>query len=406
MTPTDILILTSRPLGKVETVGNSRAINLATQLDLAGFNVTLAVPNPEIVPPMHFRVTASDAETMESLIRRHDTIISTGMEYTARQISKADHLQIFDLADFRFDSLAPMDAELQERLGFVFESADLILCGNLHQRDLWLGLAAGRSAFGGEAGIARNPLEWFAVVPYGHPGYVPGSGDEHPAINGFAMHGPGLVWNAGYDELMDYTGALNAVVQLCQAGRPTRITFLPPEHDTAEQRAGWDHLRALAAELDPRDADAVHFAPQEMTPYQRWHLLSMATALLCCTRDVPDARFWTAPPMADAVWLQIPLVCTRGSFMAFLAEELDFGLCCSPGNVEELALNLARVEDPQVQAGLKRSLAEVHSHFGWDKAVRPLLQFLKRPPENLDKITEPSSTWGRSVWRAVGRLFE
>ncbi|MGI8905565.1 MAG: glycosyltransferase [Candidatus Sumerlaeaceae bacterium] len=404
MTPTDILIIASRALAAAETLGNARCINLATQLDLAGFNVTLALPNPEIVPPMHFRVTASDAETMETLIRRHDTIISTGQEYTARQISKADHLQIFDVAEYRFDQLAEMDAGLQERLAFIFESADLILCGNLHQRDLWLGLACSRGAFGGETAQGRNPLEWFAVVPYGHPGHVPAH--DESSSNGFHKNGKGLVWNGGYDELMDYPSAISAAVQLCQAGRETHITFLPPELDTPPQRAGWENARALADELDPRDAVAVRFASEDLNPYQRWHLISSATGVICCTKDAPDARFWPAPPLAEAVWLQVPVVCTRGSFMAFLAEELDFGLCCSPGDEEELALKIARLDDMSVQRTLKGNLAEVHSHFAWDKAVRPLLQFLQRPPQSLDKLTEPSSTWGRSVWRAVGRLFE
>lgn len=406
MTPTDILILTSRPLSAAETVGNSRAINLAAQLDLAGFNVTLAVPNPEIVPPMHFRVTASDAETMESLIRRHDTIISTGQEYTARQISKTDHLQVFDVAEYRFKELSPMDAGLQERLGFIFDSADLILCGDLHQRDLWMGLAAGRGAFGPEGANSRNPLEWLAVVPYGHPGIIPAISDQSLSVNGFSKSGPGIVWNDGYDELMDFTDAMEAVVQLSQAGHQARITFLPPGSSSPEHVAGWENLKALASELDPRDADAVHFAPEDLTPYQRLHLIASATAVVCCTREIPDARYWAAPPIAEAIWLHVPVICTRGSFMAFLTEELDFGMSCAPGDIEDLALKIARVEDPQVQATFKRNLAEVHSHFGWDKAVRPLLHFLQRPPQTLEKITEPSSTWGRSVWRAVGRLFE
>lgn len=402
--PTDILLLTHTPLSAMDTVGNARYVQLAEQLDAAGFSVTLAVPNPEILPPTHFRVTASDAETLESLLRRHDTVISTSREYTARQISREDHLQIFDVADISFDEISRNEAGVQERIANILENANLILCGSPYQRDLWMGVAACRGALSPQAPYQHQPGEWMVVVPHGHPSYPPAPESAEAGAEPAAHSPADYVWLGGYDHLADLETALGAFVSLCQAGHEGNLLLPPPA--SAEESSGWEKAQHLVANLDARDSQRIQLAPESMTPRQQLAAMEQAKAGIISTRDSAASRFWSGAPISTAIWLRLPSVCSRGCFMSFLAEELEIGVCAAAGDVDDLAQKLSRVVDPAVQASLRANLQEVHSHFGWNQAIRPLLQFLERPPAMMERPVEQNSTWGRSVWRAVGRLFE
>jgi len=401
MKPTDILILTSTPLSRVAIAGNCRPVQLARQLDEAGFEVTLAIPNPEIMPATHFRVTASDAETLESLIRRHDTVISTGAEYTHRQISREDHYQTFDVADIPFEELTG-EPTAEDRVSNILSSADLILCGSPFQRDFWLGMAAGRGAFAALRNRTTAPMVWFAVVPYGQPGYqLP----EVENANGADHHGA-LTWNGGYSPMYDPDSAIQASVQLARAGHGHQLVFLPPTTLDADEASAFQALQERVSQIDSRDTSQIVFLPPETTAAERNQVLKRSRGVVCITRDTPDVRLWHAAPLVEAVWTKVPFVCTRGPFMSFLADELEIGFPTSPGDRDDIAGRIARLCEPEVQTAMRRNLDEVYSHFGWDRIMRPLLEFLQRPSQMVERMPEQPNHWGRSVWRAVGRLFE
>jgi hypothetical protein len=291
----------------------------------------------------------------------------------------------------------------------MLDTGDLFLCGTPYQRDFWIGAATSHGRFSSAQGAVHpDPLELFQVMPYGHPGSQPEA--RFPRIKG-VLDGVEatdtlLVWNAGYESLFDPGPVITAMRAIAGIAPQTKLLFLPPRQQLEQQTKVVEQL-IEHSQAESVFGKNVFFLREEMAQKDYTDILCEADAAVCCTKSSSDSRFWTGPEIVEAVWAQVPVVCTRGGFMAALVDDLHLGLAATSGDPVDIAEKLVRVGEPAVSAQLKKNIKGIHGHFSWELAVRPLVEFLESLPPNLQPDAKTSAGGlGHAMRRVVGRLFD
>jgi hypothetical protein len=78
-------------------------------------------------------------------------------------------------------------------------------------------------------------------------------------------------------------------------------------------------------------------------------------------------------------------VATSGDSLADLIEHEGLGLTVAPGDVDGLADALRRLlEDATFAADCRANVAEVRARFAWSVALRPIVEFCRRPVRSPD----------------------
>ncbi len=384
---------------------NRRSLNLARLLDAAGYSVTLALPNPEALGESRLRVANSESKTVASLLRRHQVVISTGHEYSARQMAREQFIQVFDVSDTPFALLAALPAPEASRLPLLLENADLLLCATPCQREFWTGAAAALGRFAATGGDTSGNL--IRVVPYGHPGDKPGHsvGVVKGIFPELAASDVLLVWNAPLEPFMDPEGLVTAMRGVAQINPAVKLVFSPPT-PADFQAPSLVRARALA-EQENLVGTSVFFLPAPLADSERAAILAEADAVVCTGDHSPGSRLWAGGALIEAVWAGLPVVCTAGMPLAARIERDGFGFVVEPGNPVEIAESLIRLGDENARKRLASALDRVHDAFSWEKAVAPLLDYLANLPEKPARANRSDETgWGLTVRRAVEKLFD
>lgn len=400
----EILVFAPEPVQPGSAFGNHRPMELCRVLARADFRVTFAVPNPEVLPDVPFKVTTSESATIGTLLKRHTVIISTGVEYPPRYVPRGRFVQVFDLAGLSLDTLTSAEAPLRSHYQQLLDHAGLVLCATPYQRDFWLGAAAMRGRLSTPEFRTRRAIDLVAVVPFGY------SEDEsEPSQPGVKGVEPGIgrsdsliVWNAGYAPFLEPQIAISAMRGLGQIDPRIKMLFLPPQPGRESEQLVFASLQESARENGLLGTNVITMSdPPSRARYRA--ILREASAVIACASNSADNRLWHGAPAVDAVGVQAPVLCTRGSFMATLTEDLRLGYTMAPGDPVDVAEKIARVCDPANSDPMRSHLREVASHFSWENAGRALLDFLRDVPDASGDAAEGG--WRDSLLRAKERLL-
>jgi glycosyltransferase involved in cell wall biosynthesis len=404
----EILVFAPEPLDPGMPARSQRALNLARLLDAAGYPVTLALPNPEAMPETNLRITNSETRTVSGLLKRHRVVISTGTQYTVRQMNRESFVQVFDVADASFDELSAMDSPETSRLPLMIETADLLLCATPYQRDFWTGAAAALGRFTLPDSPGTTGARLGTVVPYGHSGAAP-AGKGRLVKGTFAEIGEKdalFIWTSGYAPFMDPRCAISAVRGAAQINPAVKLLFLP-------SAAGGD----LATELEQKAKDAaesegvlgshVFFLSGTLGEGERAAVLGEADAVICCTTDSPQTRYWASPSVAEAIGACLPLVCSAGSHLASVVDHAKLGMVMQPGNPVDVAEKMLLMADPEQRGRLRAAVENARDAFSWNNAIAPLIEYLQNLPDTPARALKPQDKgWSNTVRRAVEKFFD
>lgn len=401
MNTPEILVIARERFDPANPGRNTRPYHIALMLDAAGFEVTLAVPNPETLPEARFRVTTSEKKTLRGLLKRSSVVVSSGREYPVQWQMNLKALQVFDLVD-SMDEIN--NGALDQQVLHLLHCGDMILCGNPYQRDVLLGAASGLGRFSDPQWRTRNPLELFASVPYGHPGDLPAL--KQPRLRGVV---PGInpkdrvvLWHGPMDVVADPETAI-AGIALLEARHPEiKLVFATPKADAAAQNPVYKRTYdyACAAGMAGKSVFFVDLDDRDHGP-----LLREADATVCCLREGTGNRFWSARHAIESVWAQTPLVLSRGNYMATLVDSLRIGLSASPYDELAVADRLVNICERGARTTFFENLQTMHQHFAWDRAVQPLIHALENPPEQAAPRGKPHRNWAARVRLAMANLF-
>ncbi|MCX7521030.1 glycosyltransferase [Microbacterium sp. STN6] len=421
---TRVLIVTGDPLGAQVAGPAIRAWNMADQL--AAENevtlVTLSSLEPQDAPFSLAAVRPGDDHAFRRFESWADVIVFQGHAIAlfpslrkTRKIVVADvydpiHLEQLEqgreLPRGAWDrQVSDATAVLNEQL----ERADFLLCASERQRHFFLGQLAALGRINPESYLADNDLrKLIDVAPFGLSRTPPVH--TRDALRGVA---PGigsndklLLWGGGLYNWFDPHTLIRAVAELSETRSDVRLFFQGTKHPNPhvpEMRIVAES-RALAADLGVLDS-AVFFNEAWVAFDDRQNYLLEADAGVSTHHAHIETTFSFRTRILDYLWAGLPMVVTEGDSFADLVEAEGLGIVVPPQDVRALTAALEKaLYDKEFIAQCRANVERVRQSFYWDRALAPLVEFMRSPSRAADRFgTNPERAAGGS--RRTGKSY-
>jgi hypothetical protein len=384
---TSVLVISAEPVGPQMAGPAIRAFELARAL-AATCDVTLAAPAPSTVPGLrHVPAGMADVESLVAAARKHDVVVAQELPPVALERLAGGPRLVADLYNpivvEVLAGVASKPPRAQRRIHgrivartlALCAAADLVICANERQRDLWIGgMALGGLI--GPAEYARDPAlrSLVAVVPFGLP-EAPAPGATGSLRAAFPAIGPGdrvLVWGGGVWGWLDPLTPMQAVERL----PGTHLVLLGLERPgLAESGQAGAAEAALAA---ARRSTRVHVNAGWVPYEERGAWLAEADLGVSAHRDHAEARYAHRTRILDYLWAGLPVVASRGDALAELVERERLGAVAEPGDVAGFAAACERALADA--AGARARIAALAPSLRWSEAIAPLAAWCAAPP--------------------------
>ncbi|NWG20306.1 MAG: glycosyl transferase family 1 [Chloroflexi bacterium] len=272
--------------------------------------------------------------------------------------------------------------------------ADFIACATERQRDLYIGalLALGRVT--PERTDADPQLRSLIdVVPFGLPSEPPlkrGPGVRN-VLPGIGERDTLVIWSGGIWDWLDPLTLVEAIA-IARARRPdVRAVFLAGRHPGgAMPMRAPDAARARAASLGLLGTSVFFY--DEWVPYEQRasFLLEADLAISLHHAHLETAYAAVRSRFLDHLWAGLPSVVSAGDAAADLVQRHRLGRVVAPGDAMAVAEAIVYLLDDEAEraacAHRARALAR---EFTWERVVRPLAAFCRRPHMTREPIAEP-----------------
>ena len=396
-----VLVMSAEPVGAQMAGPAIRAAELARAL-AAECDVTLSAPgrsatiDPRVTP---LEAGMADIEALVAAAREHDVVVAQelppsvlGSIAGSRTALVADLynpivVEVLEAVAGRPARAARRtQAALVERTVALCAAADLIVCANERQRDLWIGGLALTGLLDVDA-YRRDPTlrSLVAVVPFGLPGEPPPARggrlrSEFPHI---AADDLVLIWGGGLWGWLDPVTPMRAVGLLAQrggvdgravhlvvmgAGRPgLEATGQGPAVERALDEA---RRLGLAGKL-------VHVNTGWVRYEERGAWLADADVGVCAHHEHLESRYSHRTRILDYLWAGLPVATSSGDALADLVEREGLGRTVAPDDVEGFAAACAELLG-EAGAAARLRIAAVAPSLRWDRVAAPLVEWCAR----------------------------
>ena len=383
-----------------------RAYELARAL-AADLPVTLAAPAPS--EPGDDRATLleaglADYDALVAAVRGHDVVVAQLLpprllgriwRGPARLVVDLYNPTVVEAIEATRTKPAASRARVNRIVGRAaaahLAAADLTLCASERQRDLWLGVLAGREQ------LEPDALERFAVVPFGVRPEPP-----RPAAAP-VMRGPLvpedariLLWGGGIWDWLDAPTAIRATARLPDDVHLVFQGVKRPALLERDEHAAGARAIALAKELG-LEGSRVHFN-HDWVPYEeRGGWLLEADVGVSAHPAHLETRFAYRTRIADYLWAGMPVVTSAGDVLGDDVAARGLGRAVPPGDHDAFAQACAELlADPGAARAAVRLAAE---ELRWDRVVQPLREFclsgVKRAPDRARARAVRTATIGQ-----------
>jgi glycosyltransferase involved in cell wall biosynthesis len=379
-----VLVVAPEPVGP-SAIGPARRAAKLAEVVGAECEVTLAAPSPSTFPEGPYRTLDTgpvDDQRLAGAFARHDVTVVQALP-SPRQllaaIRRCRHLVVDMIAPLAFEAAqAPGQGPAQRRatagwrvrqLADHLRAADLVLCTNERQRDLFIGAAT-------VAGGAVPLAERFAVVPHGIDEDPPRPSSRPLRDAGLVSTGDKLaVWGGGLWGWLDPLTPIRAVERLRERRPEVRLALVGtgrgagPAVGAGEEAIAYVRDRAL-------EGEAVIFGPDWLEREAYLDHVLEADAAVTAHLDSLEARYATRTRVLDYLWAGLPVACTSGDPMADFVEANGLGATAAPGDVDGFAAALDRALSTELPRGpADAALAPLL----WRNAAAPLVEYCRDP---------------------------
>jgi glycosyltransferase involved in cell wall biosynthesis len=386
---TSVLVVSAEPVAARMAGPAIRAAELARVL-ASECDVTLAAPAPSVAPDARLRLLEAGMADVEALARaaaEHDVVVAQELPPTVlARVARGPARFVADLYNpivvEALEAVAGgsprrrrlMQARLARRTLAQLAAADLVLCANERQRDLWIGALAVSGLLDVDA-YRRDPTlrSLVAVVPFGLPADPPPAPDRAVLREAFPALGEDarvLVWGGGLWSWLDPLTPMRAAAQL--ADRDVHLVLMGagrPGIGATGQLPAVE--RALA---EARRIENVHMTPDWVPYAERGRWLAAADLGVSAHRDHLEARFAHRTRLLDYLWAGLPVVTTAGDALAGLVAREGLGRTPAPEDPAAFADACAELLGDAGAAARERVAAIVPS-LRWDVVAAPLVEW-------------------------------
>jgi glycosyltransferase involved in cell wall biosynthesis len=373
-------VVSAEPVGERMAGPAIRAYELARAL-AADARVTLAAPAPSALGDERFSLLEAglaDYDALIAAVREHDVVVAQLLpprllarvwREAARFVVDLYNPTVVEVIEATRGKPAASRARLNRIVGRAaaahLAAADLTLCASERQRDLWLGVLAGREL------LEADALDRFAVVPFGVRSEPPRRADP-PVMRGPLVPADAriLLWGGGIWDWLDAPTAIRATARLPDNVHLVFQGVKRPALLERDEHAAGARAIALARELG---LERVHFN-HDWVPYeQRGAWLLEADLGVSAHPAHLETRFAYRTRIADYLWAGLPVVTSAGDVLGDHVAARGLGRAVPAGDDAAFAAACAELlADPRPA---RVAIAQAASELRWDRVVQPLLDF-------------------------------
>lgn len=399
---TRVLVITGDPIGPRMAGPAIRAWNIAEVLaaDNEVALMTTTYLEPVTAEFALHRVTPGQDAAFDELESWADVIVFQGhamAQFDAlRRTSKIIVADIYD----------PMHLEMLEQgrelgaatwrlrvstattvLNEQLALADFFLCASERQRLFYLGQLTTLGRVNPQT-YENDPhlSQLIAVAPFGLGAIAPAH--EHNVVkgvrDGIATDDKVLIWGGGLYNWFDPLSLIKAVAGLSKRRDTVRLFFLGTRHPGVDEMGIVRESYELARELGALDT-AVFFNDTWVEYSERQNYLLEADAGVSTHMSHIETTFAFRTRILDYLWAGLPMVVTAGDSFAELVEAEGLGIVVPAQDVPALEAALERVLfDEGFAAEARRNIERVRERFVWERALAPLVEFVRAPHHAAD----------------------
>jgi glycosyltransferase involved in cell wall biosynthesis len=373
-------VVSAEPVGDRMAGPAIRAYELARAL-AAEIPVTLAAPAPSALGDERFELLEAglaDYDALISAVRDHDVVVAQLLpprllariwREPARLVVDLYNPTVVEAIEATRGKPAASRARLNRIVGRAaaahLAAADLTLCASERQRDLWLGVLAGREL------LEPDALDRLAVVPFGVRAEPPRPA-EAPVMRGPLVPEEAriLLWGGGIWDWLDAPTAIRATARLPDDVHLVFQGIKRPALLERDEHAAGARAIALARELG---LERVHFNHDWVRYEQRGAWLLEADLGVSAHPAHLETRFAYRTRIADYLWAGLPVVTSAGDVLGDHVAARGLGRAVPPGDDAAFAHACAELlADP---GPARAAVAQAAQELRWDRVVQPLLDF-------------------------------
>ncbi len=400
-----VTILTNAVIGTKMAAPGIRAYHVARvlQQQLPDARVTLAISphTPCDVDPARecFEIVRPSERDMISLTKSSDVVVTT--KFPLKLLPAASDTRIvLDMYTPGYTEMLELSKNTQDppyrniwleprRKNTLLQLAlaDLVLCANERQRDLYAGIMGTLGLISAHTYDCDTSLgSVLAVAPYGvRPRPLPARGGVKGAVPGIRPDDKLLLWNGTIIEWYDAASLIHAVHRLSRERDDVKLVFLGTEHphsfDAGRFRGmGGGAVRAayeLAQELGILDTHVFfNFGWADDETAERY--LADADAGVATYFDNLETRFSFRVRFLDLIWAGLPIVSTRGDVVSEMVDKRGLGVSVPERDVDAIVSAVRRLaSDDAFRAGCRRNVEALRPSFAWEETLRPLIDYCR-----------------------------
>ena len=413
---TRLLVVCGEPLGERMASPAIRALELSRVAAGRGVVVTIAAPAGQGAAPLAPGVNrvALSNQSLRAELDRQDCVLAGATLLSRFPALVGSELPIaVDLYDpvpleaaelYRDAPAGVVDAILAEvasTLRLELSRADVVLCANDRQRELWLGgmLASGRLT---HDGYAADPSlsGLIRVVPFGVQADPPQKGAAFRGeVDGIRPGDQVAVWAGGMHDWFDPETVVAAVAQVAADMPKLRVVFMgaAPPNQRLQQHAAAERARQAAEAAGLLDKHVFFYST--WVPYaSRGAFLLDADVGLSAHRDTAETRYAWRTRLLDYTWAGLPVVATSGDALSGLLAQRGAAELSAPGDVAGFAAALKRMlGDNKRRQRAGEASATLGQELRWEVVAQPLLDWVANPVRTAGEVSAAAASL--ALWR-------
>jgi len=426
-----VLVVSAEPVGAQMAGPAIRAAELARAL-AAECDVTLSAPAPsKAIDPRVTLLEAGmvDVEALVAAAREHDVVVAQELPPSVlASIAGSGTALVADLynpivvealeavADRSPRAARRTQAALVQRTVAMCAAADLIVCANERQRDLWIGGLALTGLLDLDSYRRDSTLRSLvAVVPFGLPREAPRErpGTLRAAFPHIGADDRVLIWGGGLWGWLDPVTPMRAVGLLEHRGgvdgRAVHLVVMGagrPGLEATGQGPAVERARDEARRLGL--AGRLVHVNTGWVPYEeRGEWLTDADVGVSAHRDHLEARYSHRTRILDYLWAGLPVATTAGDALAELVENEGLGRAVAAGDAEGLAAACAELLG-EAGAAARSRIAAVGPSLQWERVAAPLVEWCasEQPRRAVKQGALRKAILGQQRWALEETLAE
>lgn len=401
-----VLLISPDVIAKKMTGPGIRYFNFAKELSKK-LEVTLFLPNKETdlsLESEKFKVIYGDKSELMQCAQRVDSVVVQGIAYRLYPfLAKLEKPIVVDI----YDPITLENLELRkflsisDRLTYHETDLDLILeqlalgdyfiCSSEKQKDYWLGMLAAINRVNPVTySDNRNMESLIGVVPFGFNNEGPIKTKQ--VLKGvwpnISENDKVLIWGGGIWNWFDPLTLIEAMNVICKKRNDIKLFFMGVGHpnmncdttvaETCLEKSGEYGLLNKNIFFN----DWVEY--EERQNYLLEADLGVSTYL-----NNLETRFSFRTRILDYLWCNLPMILTKGDYMAELVSQNDIGLCHDEKDYNNLAKIIIKLlDDRDTYDSMKLNFDNIKEQFKWRNVVKPLEEFCMNPYISSDKINK------------------